>query len=614
MNRSSKWIVPASMLGLFLAARWLYSQAGGYTYNSEAHFIDLILAKGWTIIWPLVSIGLVYRFREKEFVPSLAIVLLCAYFVILYGILFRATEFGMHGQWGDNGNRMAFICKMMTFNTIFTDWRLKDLPAFYPPGWFALMALWAKLNGIQAYQTIKFGYLFTYLAYPWLLYWAWKPVVNRGTAVLVAITTIFFGYGLLDWIGYEHMTAALFIPWWLHYFEAERDQSRLDFRNQWKFYLTGALFGAAIFMTYYYWFFVAAAVLPVTMIHIFLTTGSFKAVIADLKHKVLLMSGVALFSSVFWLPLLVSILRHGTASAQNQWFGLRHTNLSGRWQTVSLEGILIIVGLAMAFFLWRKQKAGRLVFLFLGGLILILIDRLMNLSGSSIQTRKLMEFVHVFAMAPLAIGTMAGWSLIKHSKEIARGLVGLGLIVGLLFANAHTENLDRNKYERGINQRVPKSGLKALSFVDTHGTVFLTHDYLDACYLPYYQFIVIGNMSAHTAGRYDQRVEFLELAATINEPELLAYALTFNYYDQVDYVYLPLNKETGRWKLTLQQAAFNKKAVPLEIEFSIDPSALSEHFIKRHAWGIWEVIAPELTEEMSSLVRTTYPELADHLQ
>lgn len=612
MKRRFDWKIMAGMLFLGLVGRVLYLQSAGYLYNSEAHFVDMIYAKGWTILWPLISIGIIFKFKERAFAPKLSIMLLSAYFVILYGILFHGTEFGMHGVWGDNGNRLAYICKMMAFNTIFTDWRLNDLPAFYPPGWFALMAIWGKLNGIEAYQTIKFGYLFVYLVYPWLIFWAWKRIVSPGAAVAVAVTTIFFGYGLLDWISYEHMTAALFMPWWLRYFEAEADLSWANLRSQWKFYLVGSLYGAALFMTYYYWFFMAAAVLPITLIYTYFNTRSFKAVVAEIKHKTLLMSGVALFSAVYWLPLLVSIFKHGTLSAQNQWFGLRHTNLTSRWQSVSIEGILIIAGLALAFYLWRKQLAGRLVFLFLGGLILILIDRMLNLGGSSIQTRKLLEFVHVFAMAPLGLGLVAIWSQVKPSKEITRGLIGLGLIIGLIFANAHTENLDRNKYERGINQSVPADGLKALSFVDTHGTVFLTHNYLDACYLPYYQFITINNMSAHTAGRYDQRVEFLKLAATIKEPELLAYALTFNRYDRVNYVYLPLDKATGRWKLTLQQTSFNQPTVTIEIIFAVDPTDLSNQFVKRHAWGIYEVVVQERYGQVRSLIEETYPELVNH--
>ncbi|NOY88284.1 MAG: arabinofuranosyltransferase, partial [FCB group bacterium] len=193
----------------------IYSHADSYKYLSDKHTLEIVKSKLWSLSWILISAIVIYWKRDKSYAPALAVFAVSAYFVILYGIMFSGTEYGMNGHWGDNGNRLALICKMMAYNSFFQDWYLKDLPSFYPPLWFFIMALYGKLLGIEAYQTIKFGYLFIFIFYPWLLFWAWKKVVRSAIAAAIVVGTIFFAYRYLDWIYYEHITAALFLPWWL---------------------------------------------------------------------------------------------------------------------------------------------------------------------------------------------------------------------------------------------------------------------------------------------------------------------------------------------------------------------------------------------------------------
>ena len=96
----------------------------------------------------------------------------------------------MNGHWGDNSNRLAEINKMMYYNSFFQDWYLKDLTSFYPPLWLYLMSLYGKLLNIEAYQTIKFGYLLVFLIYPWLLYFFWKKIVSPSYAAAIAVSTM----------------------------------------------------------------------------------------------------------------------------------------------------------------------------------------------------------------------------------------------------------------------------------------------------------------------------------------------------------------------------------------------------------------------------------------
>ncbi|MCK4607778.1 MAG: arabinofuranosyltransferase [candidate division Zixibacteria bacterium] len=558
-----------------------------------------------------MSFYVVYWKRHSHIAPVLAVFAVSAYFVVLYGILFHGTEYGMNGHWGDNGNRLALICKMMAYNSFFQDWYLKDLPSFYPPLWFAMMALYAKLLGIEAYQTIKWGYLFVFLCYPWLLYFSWRRLVSPVAAAAVVIATLFFAHKYLDWIYYEHMTAALFIPWWLYYFNGVSSHDPAS-RRGWKHYLVGAVGGGLLFMVFYYWFFVALVVFPVTLIACFLEERSILQLAREIKHKIILMASVALVSSVYWLPLLLSICRRGTDSAQTQWFGLRHANLGG--QPISLETVLICLGVFFAFYLRRKLGLGKLPYLFLGGLLLILLDRLMNLNSYSLQSRKAIEFVHVFAMAPLGVGIVTIWPSVRSHMGLQRGLIGLFVLLSVAVSNDHTEVYRSPFYKTAVGQRVPSRDLEVFDAVQSHSAVFLSSHYLECCYLPYYLFIPRNNMTSHTAGRYGQREGFLESAAEITDPVLLAYVFAHNRYDRIDYVYLPTGQETGRFEVPLNQTTFNGRAQTKTIEFAADHTHAPECFIKRHDRGVYEVAAPERSAAMDLLLLESNPNVVGQLQ
>ena len=590
----------------------LYAQFADYSYHSDLHVADILRTKLWTVVWLFASALVVYWRRKSSYAPLLAVLALSAYFVVLYGILFRGTEYGMNGHWGDNGNRLAEIVKMMAYNTFFTDWYLKDLPSFYPPLWFGLMAVYAKILGIQAYQTVKWGYLLVFLTYPWLLYFAWRRLVSPVAAAAVVIATIFFGYKYIDWVYYEHMTAALFLPWWLYYFERGvgiRGEPKTD----WRFYVVGSVYGGLIFMTYYYWFFIAFAALPITMAGRYIKNRSFIELGRDLRHKVILMAGVVVVGSVYWVPLFRRIHNYGMESAQNAWFGLRHANLTLQWENVSIESALIFAGIFFAAYLWNRFGNAKIVYFFAGGLLVILLDRVMNLDGSSIQARKVLEFVHVFAMAPLALGVVAIWPKLLDSRKISYGVAGVLFMASIAVANSHTEIQGSDFYRIAVGQRVPKRDLQAFDSVETAHKVYLTSHYLECCYLPYYLFIPCNNMTSHTAGRYSQRRLFLKTATTIVEPDLLAYVFAYNRYSRIDYVYLPTDKESGHLQFTLYAAFYNRKATGETLTFAVDPTAAPDVFVKRADQGIYELSPLARNAQTDSLIKSKYPDIYWHL-
>ncbi len=592
----------------------LFSQFKNYTFQSPEHVQDLVRVRIWSLGWLMLSIPTIYLLRRRPIAPLLAVFAVSAYFLIQYGYLFRGTEYGMNGHWGDNGNRLAEICKMMAYGSFFQDWYLKDLPSFYPPGWFALMAVYAKLINIEAYQTVKWGYYLIFLVYPWLLYFSWRKLLSPVASAATTLLLLFFGYRYMDWIYYELITAGLFVPWWLYF--VERGFSSNDGARwlHWREYIIGSLIGGCLFMTYYYWFAVVLIATPFLLISRYLQARSWSTVWLEVRHKAIMAAGVAIVSAVYWWPLFKAIRRAGVESMQHLWFKASHLSLTREWPTVSIEAILIFAGIFSAFYLWRNWGNGKLVYFYVGGIVLILIDRLLNLDETSIQTRKLVEFAHLFAMVPLGAAALIWWRKTEEHQNLRRGLIGVCLLTILVVSDTQSDPQLEGFYEAGINMRVPTSELNIFKSVKTTGKVFLTQNYVDAVYLPYYLFIPLNNMTAHTAGRYSQRELFIQQAVKIVEPELLAYALRYNRYSPIDYVYLPIDSATGRAKIALYQAGFNKVATPVIYSFKCVLRTGPESFVLRHSAGMFEIAAMPRSKETDARLRTTYPDIYWHLQ
>jgi len=210
-SRRNDIIIFFLVMALATIGYFLFAQFANYTYESERHIQDLFRAKMWSIIIILLTASILYLKRKSDIAPALAVLMVSLYFVIIYAILYRGTEYGLNGHWGDNGFHLSMVRKMMAYN-YFADPNIKDFTSSYPPLYYYLMALFAKLLGLQAYQTLKYGYLFVFLLYPWFIYFSWRPLVSRRVAAVISVATLFFAHRYLNYSAQVHMTAVLFLP------------------------------------------------------------------------------------------------------------------------------------------------------------------------------------------------------------------------------------------------------------------------------------------------------------------------------------------------------------------------------------------------------------------
>jgi galactan 5-O-arabinofuranosyltransferase len=597
---------------LAITGYFLFAQFADYTYMSDRHIDDILRAKLWSLSLILIFGTIIYWKRRSPIAPALAVFGLSLYFILIYAILLRGTQYGINGHWGDNGYRLAVIRKMMAYNYL-ADACTKKLTGMYPPLWFYMMALYAKALGLEAWQTLKFGYLVVFILYPWSLYFFWKPLVSSRGAALITVATLFFAHKYLDYIYYEHITAALFIPWWLYFFENVPRSEHINKRG-WRHYVVGIITGGLLFMTYHYWFFLAVISLPLTLMVRFGENRSWRLLLLNLRHKAIIGAGIAVISSPYWLPNLIMAFKTGIYSSQVTWFSLSHANLTSHWVSRSLDGAMVLAGIFFVGYFWNRWNRAHLALLYAGGLILIIMDRALNLGGHSIQTRKILEFTHVFAFAPLALGIEEIWVKLKEHNNSRMGLLALGLVLVLVFANEHTEIYQSDTYKTGLNQRVPVNDLAVFASVDCYNKVFLTNKYIEACYYPYFVFIGVSDVSAHFAARYGERVAFLRTASTVSKPDLFAYLLTYNRFDKIDYIYLPYKAQSRSYEFVANMVSFNSRVILDTLRFPGDIIREGNYFHKRHDRNLFEIIPPPRSTIIDSIIRDDYPDAFQYLQ
>lgn len=610
-DNRARYIILAAFLLLIIIGHILFAQFADYSYQSPRHIQDLFRAKFWSIFLVLVVSLSLYLLRHKSYTPLLAVLTVSLYFVIVYSILYRGTQYGLNGHWGDNGYRLAITSKISVYGYL-ADAYLKDLPTMYPPLWFAFMAIYAKLAGIEVWQTIKYGYLVLFLIYPWLVYFFWKPLVSRGTAAAISLATLFFASDLINYTYYEHLVCALFIPWWLYFFEDASGKSSGKKPN-WRFILLGSAVGSLLFLTYYYWFYLAIAAFPLGLAIKFLEQNSWSLLWHDIRRKLLIALGILLCTSIYWLPLLLSALQHGFESYQLKWFHLDYINFAIGWRENLLRAFFILAGIFMAGYLWDRWKQARLILLYSGAIVLILFDRLANLGQFSIQTRKILEFAHVLTMAPAAIGFMLLWSKLSDRKKIRWGILTVLMVLGIVVANDHTQLLNNELYKTGVNQRLPRAEFEAFNGVDCRDKVFLTHKYIESCYFPYFMFMTVSNVPAHLAGQFQERKEFLRIASRIQESEILAYVFANNRFDAIDYIYLPYNKVSDQYEFRWNTVPFGGGFVFDTVSFSASLFHDSTCFKKIHRFGLFETRDVDLRHEELLSLSDKYPGLRQYL-
>jgi len=190
-------------------------------FTEELLIWDCIRLDFWALLFCFVIIfiwrsGLSWQSRSVLLLSSLAI-----YALVTVGLIFDGTPFSINAYWGDQKFRTAMIAKYLSFGN-FTDVFYRGLPPFYPPLYYFLLSLYARVFSIEAFKMIKIGNLLIYLFGPFILYFLWKRLVSPLQAFLITFFTFLFcSLGKITPLVSPHafIGNTVFIPWWLYYIE-----------------------------------------------------------------------------------------------------------------------------------------------------------------------------------------------------------------------------------------------------------------------------------------------------------------------------------------------------------------------------------------------------------
>lgn len=592
---------------IFLVPRnrivWIYAVAliivGGYfsfaggghcEFDSDLKADDLIKLRIWILLCAVMAIPVYlseYRASTKILMMVANILL---YFVVTYALFYKGTDFGLNAHWGDNASKLAITTKFKEFWSPFQDWYSKDLPSFYPPLWFFVNGKLAWLFDIEVYRMPKIMYFVTYAVLPVALYYAWSRIVSRRAALFIAFLTMFYRTSLLDYAPYEPISTAFFVPWWLYYVDDVKNIKNKSL----KWYAYGGFWGALIFMTYYFWFIIGALSLIMRFIVRVVSQSRNQWGIQSFGHLIKIFGATALFSSVYWLPYLMSVIINGGYFTQGLWLRIEGgLAFDMPFFKFSLESMIYLIGLIHLGIRVKKAINSALLVVLAAAALGVMVDRICNLYDFSTQTRKVFELGPVVLAVPsgIALAAIYGWCKRRHAG-LKGAFVLVALTAAIFIGTGHRAAASGGLWETAFKSVVPESGLEAFRSVDYRGKVFLTNKYIEAAYLPYYMFIFLNSSSAHPASQFLHRLEFLKELSRLEDPGEVAWLLRHNRFGRIDYVYLPIDS-AGDAFLDIQILKFPAQFDDVHIVFPKATFPESPYLINRHRWGIYEITEPE---------------------
>jgi len=557
-------------------------------FSEETLIYDLIRLDIWSLSFVAVLLMAVFS-RLKANAKAWWIVLTCSLWgLVTTAIFFHGTPYALNGYGGDQAFRIAMILKFKTF-ALPGDFYYKGLPPFYPPVLYWLLALIARIASINAYTMMKVGTELVYLCSPIVLFMIWRKLVTPIQAAVVTLFSIIFvSFGKAAPLVAPHafLANSIFIPWWLYYIERVGAP-----RTTRAHYLTGGLIGALLFMTYYYPFFIGGFLLMLRLL--FDRRGAFLAAnrtAFSWRSALSILALSAIFSSIFWGPLLWSFVTIGYSSAQQEWHHIGSPGIGFLFLQFGLAGLTYLA--ALLFAVRRRKSPIFRGFLLLTGTVFIfhLLGSILGAVDKPVNLIKAGEFI-ALAGGPL-IGLTAASFVRRVRWHRPRTLVLPALVLAIFIAMLHQVNgyAKQPMVHTARTTGVPTFGLDQHEMIERTGSVFLTNAEKLFSFYPVYTFFAINQHYSHPAARYNDRLDLLDALQSIHHPYVFNLALRENRYDQVDY-FMPGLKD-GQWELVAALSNYPNKYRHVYYHFDTLLTADTTLFAPENGPHLFRVLTP----------------------
>jgi galactan 5-O-arabinofuranosyltransferase len=571
-------------LGTYL---FLYSHPAK-PFSEEQLIRDTIWLDAWSLLFYLLVVVVWHAKLSWRAKASLYVGCFSIYGFVTVALLLNGTPFSLNSFWGDQQFRQAMILKFVSFFSP-GDFYYKDLPPFYPPVYYFLLSVYARLFSVEAYKMLKIGGMLIYLLGPFLYFSCWRKLVSPFQAFFVTLATYLFCsinvYPLFS--PHTFLGDSFFVPWWLYYIERVKNPE-----DNWRFYVSGGLIGAVLFSTYFYSFFIGSILLILRVTVLQGCKFIKKASHFDLKKAAGVLLYTALFSAPYWLPLLVSIASYGIDRARGGWHHLGSTGILFKYLEFSWPGLLFLGSFWYALRRVNTPLYKGLLLLIGSSIVYFFLGSVLGALDISINLIKARQFIVVTA-GPFVGLSLAGvirrQQIRKKHKSIAAVLASLLLLV---FLHGFNVVAKQKTIKTARTSEVPTWNTDPEQMQQRKGMVFLTHNAVLPSFYPVYCFLAVNEHYSHPASRYIQRYNFLYLLQRIDDPYLFNLALQRNIYDRVDY-FMPRSRD-DYFEILASLSNYPNKSYLKTLKYSPHVVADNSLFRKEAGDHLYAVLGPSV--------------------
>ena len=518
--------VAAGLAGgvIALAAWFVLHKISLPAFNTSMVTRSLATAASFVCIGIGVVLAVLWTKGKKPWISSAVMSLVPAGLVVSsIGIPLGATRLYLDGIQVDQGFRTQFLSRM-TENLGHADMAYKDLPTFYPMGWFWLGGRTANVLGMEGWEVYQPFAIATLAAAAAMLTPVWRRLTGSLPTAL-AIATVTTAVVLTE-VPEEPYAAvvAMFVP-------AAAVMSYRAVNGSWASTIALAVY-LGISASFYTLF---TAIAALTMVVLAVIQTFTKHSVKPLVHLLVTGLGSLAIAAISWGPYVWRVLTgdEQLESTANHFLPIEGTYFPLPFLSFSLIGLLSMIGLIYLIYRIKEPELAALGASIGVCYLWALASMAVTLLGTSLLGFRL-EVLIVALFATLGVIAIAEFGLNKYTTAVA-AVLAVGALQMVQNIPVENEDYIDQAYADtdGNGERAdrfpPDAGRyyqEMADFIEEHGhmkndAVIYTDEINFMAFHPFYAFNAYTSHYANPLGEFEHRNDELKQWAEISydDPE-----------------------------------------------------------------------------------------------
>ena len=493
-------------------------------FNTSMVTRSLATAASFVCIGVGVVLAVLWTKGKKPWISSAVMSLVPAGLVVSsIGIPLGATRLYLDGIQVDQGFRTQFLSRM-TENLGHADMAYKDLPTFYPMGWFWLGGRTANVLGMQGWEVYQPFAIATLAAAAAMLTPVWRRLTGSLPTAL-AIATVTTAVVLTE-VPEEPYAAvvAMFVP-------AAAVMSYRAVNGSWASTIALAVY-LGISASFYTLF---TAIAALTMVVLAIIHTFTKRSVQPLVHLLVTGLGSMAIAAISWGPYIWRVITgdEPLESTANHFLPIEGTYFPLPFLSFSLIGLLSMIGLIYLIYRIKEPELAALGASIGVCYLWALASMAITLLGTSLLGFRL-EVLIVALFATLGVIAISEFGLNKYTTAVA-AVLAVGALQMVQNIPVENEDYIDQAYADtdGNGERAdrfpPDAGRyyqEMADFIEEHGhmkndAVIYTDEINFMAFQPFYAFNAYTSHYANPLGEFEHRNDELKQWAELSyeDPE-----------------------------------------------------------------------------------------------